>query len=157
MGKSEILLIIVGIIFTIVLATTMAPSFIKAGSFAKTSIVINEIKSFRDVSNNYLNTNGDYSNISMEKLIELLPGIEMKIDEDWGFSYFTNKYNVMYYIYSIDGNSYYLIIYKLNSIDTDVEDVEELIIENFKHIAKNKNDLEHEYTTDGFIVLELDN
>ena len=153
MGKTEITLLIVGIILTIILATTMTPSFIKAGSFAKTSIVINEIKSFRDVSNNYLNTNGDYSNISMEKLIDLLPGIEMVTDE-WGFSYFTNKYNIKYSISSVNGNSYLLKLENLNSIDTDVE---EHIIENFKHIVKNKNDLETQDITDGILILELEN
>ena len=65
MGKSEIVLIIVGIIFTIILTVTMVPSFIKTGSFAKTSLVLTEIKSFRETSINYLNTNstGDYLNI----------------------------------------------------------------------------------------------
>ncbi len=154
MGKTEILLLIVGIILTIVLAATIVPSFIKAGSFAKTSIVINEIKSFRDVSKNYLNTNinGDYSNINPEKLKDILPGFEFHGTGET--SYFTNKYNIKYSISSVNGNSYLLKLENLNSIDTDVE---EHIIENFKHIVKNKNDLELQDTTDGILILELEN
>ena len=152
MGKSEIVLIIVGIIFTIILTVTMVPSFIKTGSFAKTSLVINEIKSFREASINYLNTNtnGDYSNINTEKLKYLLPGFNLH--ETGENSYFTNKYNIKYSISSINGNSYLLKIENLNSIDTDVE---EHIIENFKHIVKNKNNLETQDITDGILILEF--
>ena len=151
MGKSEIVLIIVGIILTIIIAATMAPSFIKAGSFAKTSIVINEIKSFREVSITYLKTNGGYQDINAEKLKDLL-GFELHGTGE--NSYFTNNHKIKYSISSIDGNSYLLKIENLNSIDTDVEDH---IIENFKHIAKNKVDLETQDTTDGIITLELEN
>ena len=154
MGKSEIVLIIVGIILTIILTTTMAPSFIKTGSFAKTSLVLTEIKSFRETSINYLNTNstGDYLNINAEKLKYLLPGFNLHGTGET--SYFTNKYNIKYSISSVNGNSYLLKLENLNSIDTDVE---EHIIENFKHIVKNKNDLELQDTTDGIITLELEN
>ncbi len=150
MGKSEILLIIVGIIFTIILTTTMAPSFIKTGSFTKTNVVANEIKSIRDMMNLELkNNNGTFKNLNAEKIHGLLKKFNLVGIGD--NSYFENKYGIQYNIKSNGSYSYFLKIKKLE----DLDDSEETIIENLKGVFIN--DLSENDLTDGILILELDN
>ena len=150
MGKTEITLLIVGIILSILIGSTIAPAFIKANHFAQTSIVINEIKSIRDVMNSELSiNNGSFNGLNAEKVHDLLKNFNLVGIGD--NSYFENKHGIQYNIKSNGLNSYFLKIEKLE----DLDDSEETIIENLKGIFIN--DLSGNVLTDGVLILEFDN
>lgn len=150
MGKSEITLLIISILLTILIASAITPSFIKAHHFAKTSIVINEIKSIRDVMNSELSiNNGSFNGLNAEKVHDLLKNFNLVGIGD--NSYFENKHGIQYNIKSNGSNSYFLKIEKLE----DLDDSEETIIENFKGVFIN--DLSGNNLKDGILILELDN
>lgn len=150
MGKSEITLLIVGIILTIAISLAVAPSFIKSHHFAKISVVTNEVKTIRDMMNLELNNNnGTFKDLNAEKIHELLKKFNLVgIGND---SYFENKYGIQYNIKSNGSYSYFLKIEKLENLD----DSEETLIENLKGVFIN--DLSGNDLTDGILILELDN
>ena len=150
MGKSEITLLIIGIILTIAISSTVAPSFIKTHHFAKTSFVIQDIKSIRDVMNVELSiNNGSFNGLNAEKVQDLLKNFNLVgVGNN---SYFENKHGIKYNIISNGLNSYFLKIENLE----DLDDSEETIIENFKGVFIN--DLSGNNLKDGILILELDN
>lgn len=80
MGKSEILMLLAGVILSIALALVVVPSFTKGGSLAKTSLVNSDISSIRKVGSTYVqsqSTSGDFNGINAEKISFLIPALKL--------------------------------------------------------------------------------
>src|SRR5574344_1055508 len=80
MGKSELLMVLVGIALSIMIALITIPTFTKGSDLAKISLINSDIFSIRKVSETYVeskSTTGDFEGIDAYKIYSLIPALKL--------------------------------------------------------------------------------
>ncbi len=80
MGKSELLMVLVGIALSIMIALITIPTFTKGGDLAKISLINSDISSIRKVGEMYIqskSTTGDFTGINAENVSQFIPSLKL--------------------------------------------------------------------------------
>ena len=80
MGKSEILMVLVGIALSIMIALVTIPTFTKGSDVAKISLINSDLSSIRKVGEMYIqskSTKGDFTGINPVQVKQFIPSLNL--------------------------------------------------------------------------------
>ena len=143
MGKSELLMVLVGIALSIMIALVTIPTFTKGSDVAKISLINSDISSIRKVSQTYVESkskDGNFSGINAKELSSLIPGLDpVGIGETSYFISSANE-NIKYIIDtekdSKNKNYNNVLILKIEGLN-EIEGAEESILKNQEKLNIN--------------------